>query len=898
MRPQESNEYDREVKRLKNRISKLSSSEAKFRKENQNIINENRELKRMINAFSDLYFWLDKDMKILDYIAKRKGDLYIGPEKFLGKKVTSVLPSNITKKINMAFNKVKNGKKEETFEYSIIMNNRERFFEARLINYSNKILAAVRDITSLKDTLKAYKEAETEKEVILESIEDYVIYLNNKYEIIWGNKAFAGMVGIKLEQIKGQKCCNILFKKTKPCTHCPITKTIKTNKAQVEEIKTKDNKYLLLKSYPVVNINGNLKGIVLIISDITDKIIAEKILKESEKQFKILAENSPNMIFIINKEHIDYINNKCIKTLGYSRKEMSSSKFKFFSLFDMEHRILAIMNFQKHLTGMDVEPFECRVITKSGKPVDIIIATKLITFKGRQSILGVATDVSNIKKAEKKIRERETLYRTLVETSPDSITMTDINGKIQMINKKGLEIYGFKKMEEAKGLNVFNFIALHDRKRALNNVKKAIKDGVIKNIEYDFLRKNGSKIPVELSASVIYDEDNNPKSIIAFIRDISERKKLEEEVLMVQKLESLGIISTGFAHDFNNLLTTIMGNISLLKNSLKKSNVNYEILNDAETASRKAKELTKQLITFSKEDEPVKKMILINDVIETHAKFIYTGSKIKYKIIYPQNDLYINVDPVKIGQVINNIFINAKEAMKSSGTVRIKVENVSVKKDDIFQLKRGIYVKISISDSGKGIRKIDLTKIFDPYYSTKTNGSGLGLSIAYSVISKHGGYIYVDSEYNKGTTVIVYLPIYKKEKKVISIKSKRVLKSKKLILLMDDQEFVRKTAKNLLNNLDCNVHLAKDGKEALSIFKRSKISGKKYDLVILDLTVPGKSGAIEVINDFLEMDKNVRVFVSSGHTNVKPIISYKEYGFSGVLYKPYTLNELRTIITQ
>ena len=371
---------------------------------------------------------------------------------------------------------------------------------------------------------------------------------------------------------------------------------------------------------------------------------------------------------------------------------------------------------------------------------------------------------------------------------------------------------------------------------------------------------------------------------------------MEEELLKIQKLESVGILAGGIAHDFNNILTSILGNISVaIMHTTPKSEIS-QILTNAEGAALHAKDLTMQLLTFSKGGAPIKTSASIADLIKDSTNFMLRGSNVKCEFSLPDELWPVEIDEGQMSQVINNLIINADQAMPGGGNIEISSINVIIRPGDIIPLKKGKYVKVSIKDHGKGITKRNLTKIFYPYFTTKRSGSGLGLSVAYSIVKNHEGYITVMSKPGKGTTFYIYIPASQKKIPEKRTWKKSLYMGKRNILVMDDEKMVRDILSRMLKKLGCEVVCVKDGAEAIIKYKQSKETGKPFDVVIMDLTIPGGMGGQETIKKLLEIDPEVKAIVSSGYSN-DPIMShYQAYGFSSVIAKPYRITELSKIL--
>jgi CheY-like chemotaxis protein len=375
---------------------------------------------------------------------------------------------------------------------------------------------------------------------------------------------------------------------------------------------------------------------------------------------------------------------------------------------------------------------------------------------------------------------------------------------------------------------------------------------------------------------------------------------IKEEREKIQKLESVAILAGGIAHDFNNFLNGIIGNISLAILEAKDNEEIIEILNDAKDATDMAKNLTKQLLTFSSGGTPIKEATSIEKIIKEMAEFSLRGSNARCFYDIPQNIWKAQSDKNQISQVISNLIINADQAMPEGGIIRIKLENEVVKENSVLPLNEGEYIKISVEDQGLGIAEKHLPKIFDPYFTTKQKGSGLGLATTYSIIEKHNGYITVDSKLGAGTTFYIYLPAIAEEAKPEeeNLEDGKSNGSKGRILLMDDERIVRNALKRMLEKIGYKTECAIDGKEALEKYEKKLKIRKPFDAVILDLTIPGGMGGKETIKRLLELDSNVKAIVASGYSNDAVMANYKDYGFKGIITKPFDTSELSEAISK
>jgi len=450
----------------------------------------------------------------------------------------------------------------------------------------------------------------------------------------------------------------------------------------------------------------------------------------------------------------------------------------------------------------------------------------------------------------------------------------------------------------------------NDEKLFENPVMAVLRTGeiVMGENQTTMIAKNGIKRIIAESAAPIRDKNSEIIGVVLVIRDITYHQKLEEQLLRAQKLESIGILAGGIAHDFNNILSAILGNISLAKLDLDPKQEIFEILSEAEKASLQAKNLTQQLLTFSKGGAPILQTMSISEIIRESTGFALRGSNARCDFSLPADLWSVDIDQGQISQVIHNLILNAQQSMPTGGLIWVSGENVVIEpeknnsKHDFdpsgLILSSGKYVKIIIKDSGFGIPKENLKMIFDPYFSTKQQGSGLGLAITYSIVKKHDGFITVDSEMGVGSTFTLYLPASKKEMPPVKENEIRPAEGKGKILIMDDEAIIFKVASRFLSRLGYMVEYAKDGTEAIEMYQSAMKSGSSFAAIIMDLTVPGGMGGKEAIEKIIQLDPQVKAIVSSGYSNDPIMANYADFGFKGVVEKPYKMNDLSNTLSQ
>ena len=415
-------------------------------------------------------------------------------------------------------------------------------------------------------------------------------------------------------------------------------------------------------------------------------------------------------------------------------------------------------------------------------------------------------------------------------------------------------------------------------------------------IETQWRRQDGQVREIFLKFAAT-DKNILEADLVFAAMDISELKKMEKERLRIDKLESLGILAGGIAHDFNNILTIILGNIELVGLEMRNPDQNLERLLEAEQACQRAQHLAKQLLTFAKGGLPVKKPFIVGDLIQDVVPLALSGSNSAVEILIDENIWPVEIDEDQIHQVINNILINADQAMPDGGLITIKVQNLHITSTLGLPLPDGDYVRFSFIDEGIGISPKNLDKIFDPYYTTKQFGNGLGLTTAFSIIKNHQGHITVASESGKGTSFHLYLPAAKTAAQKSSAKvSTMPIRGQGRILVMDDEASIREVLSHMLHKLGYEAVCVKDGLQALEAYKLALQKNDIFDAVILDLTIPNGLGGKETLGLLLQLDRHIQAVVSSGYGDDPIMANYRKFGFKSVIAKPYKISELGLVL--
>ena len=515
-----------------------------------------------------------------------------------------------------------------------------------------------------------------------------------------------------------------------------------------------------------------------------------------------------------------------------------------------------------------------------------------IPLKNKTLLAGFTIDITEQKQMEEALRESEHRYRIIFEKSPLAVVSFNSAGVVQDFNDQFIKLMGSTR-EKLLGFDP----TCHSTPIVQQALKKSIA-GQIAYCEEAYTSVTGGKVAHLRGIFSPVVPGQSPTEVIATIEDITELKEHEKEQQKIEKLESLGVLAGGIAHDFNNILTGIMANISFARALIDSGHKSYNPLLEAEKASRRAAELAQQLLTFSKGGEPHKKVISVQNLIQEAVSLMLRGSNVKAVVDIPETIHAVDVDEGQICQVLNNIIINSTQAMPGGGTLTIVAENKFLPEDNIYNLIRGSYIKMTLKDEGCGISEENMTKIFDPYFTTKIKGTGLGLASAYSIISRHNGHISVDSIVDQGTVFTIYLPSIGKSytEHLIAASQHPHPHQGGAILVMDDEEMIRDIAQTMLTHLGYTVTTCTRGEEAIEFFIKSLELKTPFWAIIVDLTIPGGLGGLETAKQILALSPTACLIVSSGYSNDPIMANYRKFGFSAAIAKPYSIDEFEQVL--
>lgn len=653
-----------------------------------------------------------------------------------------------------------------------------------------------------------------------------------------------------------------------------------------------------------VEINSNYlcyddtEYICSIVRDVTERIKAER----EASFFGTLIEFSRDPFYVLDPTdgyRMVYANRAACEHYGVSLEHLQTMRIPDWDpAFDMA----AVEGLLQHMREGNPVRFDTLHRVSSGKLVPVEVSSSALVHDGREYTCGYFFDITERKTMEEALRESESRYRglflefqALLDGIPDGLTLLSPDLEVLWVNHAAARATGHGPRDM---IGKFCYHVRHQLGKPCDNcvVQKTLRTG--KQEETQIVSETGHTF--ELRSVPVRDEDGTIVKVIEIGRDVSEqiaaevdRNELERKLLHAHKLESLGILAGGIAHDFNNILTGIVGNLSLLMMQLPEGHKGLKLIERCERAVSRATGLTCQLLTFAKGGDPVKKPIDLRHLIENSVSFALTGSNVATEVIIAEDLWTVEADAGQLEQVINNLLINAVQAMPLGGVIRVFASNRLPERlgPDSPKLKR--YVAIAVKDEGEGIAPKNLTKIYDPYFTTKETGSGLGLTSAYSIVRKHGGDIAVTSEPGKGTTFEITIPASRQA--VSSDKDLHqltVTAGRGLILVMDDEEYIRTMLCEMLSMMGYDAEGFSRGEELVQRYREKLREDKAPAALILDLTIRGGMGGMETSQAVLQLDPAARLIVASGYSNNPVMASYRQYGFIAALAKPYRLEEV------
>ena len=767
--------------------------------------------------------------------------------------------------------------------------------------HPTKSFGVIQDITEQKRAEEALQEERNFSESLIQMSPTFFVAVSPTGQTLMMNGTMLKSLGYEKDEVLGKNYLEAFV----PEDDRELLLNVFNNLADLNEVilnesqvLTRDGRKLIVEWHtrPMTKENGELDYFFSVGIDIMERKKSEEELRESAERFRALFEGSLDAVFIIDPESGKILDANPIASQLLLRDHDEIVGLHHLQLYPPHWTETAEKTYAKLLQSEELQkPLETAVLRSDGTEVPVEALVQTIQIDGIPVLHGVVRDIGERKQMVEELRRSEELFRTLAEASLSGIFIFQ-DGTFRYANPALGRIFGYDVKEMIRGMKPLEVTHPEDREAGEDYIRQCLDSREKRSPVFSFrgVQSNGNVIDCELLAGVV-DYKSKP-ALIGTILDVTALKRREEELVRTQKIESLGVLAGGIAHDFNNILTAISTNMSMARMYGNLEDDISQMIADAEKASLRAKNLTQQLLAFAKGGMPIKKTVSIVQLLRDTAEFALSGSNVRSEYSIPGDVWFVVVDEGQITQVINNLVINADQAMPAGGTIKISAKNVLVGEEDQIPLEKGRYVKVSVADQGTGISQKHLNKIFDPFFTTKQKGSGLGLAISFTLVKTHGGHIGVHSELDIGTTVDVYLPASEEAIETVAREKEAPIKGEGRVLLIDDDEMIRRSTGEMLKRFGYDMKLAKNGEEGLKFYKKARESERPFDAVIMDLTIRGGMGGKETIQELMKIDPDAKVIVSSGYSDDPVMSEFGAYGFVGMVEKPYRIKDLGALL--
>jgi len=751
-----------------------------------------------------------------------------------------------------------------------------------------------RDVSERKLAEEALRESEERYRAFVDnSLTGVCLIQDGKYEFV--NKRFVDISGHSRDELRGMSFSQIVHP-----DDLELAKKIIARRMSGEDLTgqyqfrvvLKDGDVKWIETFGAPLEHKGRPALLVNVIDITERRLAEEALELT--QFAV--DHSPDAVYWIAPDgRCVYANEEACRILGYTRAELLSMMVS-----DIDPNLPAEgwSAVWENMKTQRTARMETLNRTKDGKVIPMEITGNYLEYKGREYLYMVAHDISNRKEAELKNQNLEERYRALFEESKDCVFITSPQGAFLNINPAGVEMFGYSSKEELLKADLRKDIYVNPEDR-LPFQSMMAERGFVKDYELLLKKKDGSLLNILVTANAVRDERGEIIAYRGIMRDITEQKQLEQQLLQSQKMEGIGTLAGGIAHDFNNILGGILGYASFMKTRMDEDHPFFNYVNTIEAGATRAAELTSQLLAFARGGKYETRPVNLNKVVEETLKLVERTFDKSIEIV---SDLHpelptVEADAGQLQQVLMNLCVNAGDAMPVGGRLAIRTTVEEVCEDRAARTPGAsarTYVVLSVSDTGMGMEEQTLHRIFEPFFTTKEDGkgTGLGLSMVYGVVRNHGGSIDVKSKPGEGATFRVYLPASQRAEAMHSPKIETPKGGDELILVVDDEEPIRALASDILESHGYRVMAASDGAIATEIYE--KHSGD-IRLVILDMVMP-KLGGGDAFLRMKEMNPAIRALLSTGYSQDGKAREILESGVMGFLQKPYEVNELLSAV--
>jgi PAS domain S-box-containing protein len=762
------------------------------------------------------------------------------------------------------------------------------------------LLGVISDVTEARRAEEALRAAEQKYRSLIETTDTGYVILDGEGRVSDANQEYVRLTGrARREDVLGHS----VLEWTAPHDHArnaaEVRKCVEQGAVRNLELDYvgPDGTFTPVEINATVLRTGGGLSILSLCRDITERRRTAAALAKSEKMLQTIIEAEPECVKVLDENaNLILMNRAGLDMIQVESLEQVKGRCVC-PMVASEHRP-AFMELTRRVFRGESGTLAFEIVGARGRR--LWLETHAVPLRDERdeivALLGVTRDITERKRTEDALRSSEARFRAIIEHATEGLIVADAEtGRIQYANPEICRGLGYDE-QELLALRAADLAVAEESGLAAAGFR-AVAEGRVRSTERSLRRKDGSAIRMRIN-NVRIELDGRP-CLVGFFADVTAQRLLEEERLKTQKLESLGTLAGGIAHDFNNLLQGVFGYISMARLSLDQKGKARAMLEQAERALHQSVSLTSQLLTFSKGGKPLKRLVALQPLVEDAAHFALSGSRAVCVLSIAGDLLPVEADPGQLGQVIQNIVLNAAQAMPLGGRIEVTARNVpAAAVPGLPPGLQGDLVAIAVRDEGTGIPPEHLPRIFDPYFTTKEKGSGLGLATSYSIVRNHDGAITVASEPGKGSTFTVYLPASRAERMPEGAPPPPPSTRRGRVLVMDDHAVVRTVAAQLLRALGHEAVTAEHGAEAVAKYREAKAAGRPFDVVILDLTVPGGMGGAEAIGKLREIDPGVNAVVSSGYSDDAASSEYREKGFRAYLNKPYTIEGLRAVLAE
>ena len=756
--------------------------------------------------------------------------------------------------------------------------------------------AFVRQISSRKQLEQRLRESEGKFRAMVNAFDGLLYICSADLRITYMNAQIIERAG---REAIGELCHKVLHDLDLPCSWCVLHRVLAGETVKNLVQSPRDGRWFEVTHSPIRNSDGSMSKQSMF-TDVTERKRLEDNLVQSEERYRVLVENSPAPVLLHRDGAFIYVNQAACRLLGAENPDQLVGT-PIMGIVPPEYRDLVRRRVETVSDGQVNQCIEQRVLRLDGTEIDVEVVGTSFSYQGQKTVQVIMLDNSARKQAQQALVESEGTLKFLMDAMPVGVALLGIDGRIEYVNHCFEQKFGYRRAEAQSFLQWCSLVlpAEQEREKFLGDLESAFAESLeygapLSPFEAEVTCRDGK------ARHMVFNVHASGERRILIFTDISDREALQKELLKAQKLESLGVLAGGIAHDFNNILTGILGNISFARIFLDETHKANVPLENAEKASLRAAGLATQLLTFAKGGTPQKKTVSIGALVKELVSLALLGTQVKAELLVPETLHAVEADEGQINQSLHNLVLNAVEAMPKGGTLTVSGENIVLKPGNPEGLPAGPYVVLHFADAGSGIPAEIQARIFDPYFTTKSRGSGLGLASVHSIITRHGGRIKVSSAPGQGAVFTILLPASGETAPAPEGTPEAAVAAagdRKSILVMDDEPLVLNLARQFLEHFGYRVTTCVNGEQAVEFFRDAQAAGSPFAAVIVDLTVPGAMGGAEAARHILELDPAARLIVSSGYSGDQVMAQYQRYGFCAAIAKPYRGRDLASVLS-